>query len=472
MVLCLSWQMHAQTPTLINYQAIARNTETGSELANQQIFMQALVRSGGPSGTVVYQEAHDNIETNEFGLFSLQIGGGEPLTGSLADVNWAQGNYWLEIELDAGSGLQSVGSMQLVSVPYAMHANTVTNADDADADPNNELIEELTFNEELSVLSIEDAGGEYEVDLSALIDDADADPANELVEDFAFDNELSVLSLQDAGGTREVNLSSLINDADADPNNERITGIFYGAAANTLTISEGGSNYSTGLGPVDLDIDPANELIDENGLQLLDDNTLQISEAGTLHSVDLTPLTESLAWTYLPDEGIVYNDDSKVGVGTALPDAQLEVSGQGGNNERLLAVKKGADQAVLEVIGDVVQLAPTSTLDLQGKVLNVVRNISSPVEDLDIPLEPNDRYIIANSGENFDLIMPPAADNPGRRLTVHRAGNAPVTGWVITLKFAEQFDFNPGSTEYEMDDFFTETKEFLSLGADGWIRLR
>ncbi len=38
-----------------------------------------------------------------------------------------------------GSGYQNLSASQLLSVPYALHAKTAENVDDADTDPTNEI---------------------------------------------------------------------------------------------------------------------------------------------------------------------------------------------------------------------------------------------------------------------------------------------------------------------------------------------
>jgi len=46
---------------------------------------------GTPTGTVVFQETYNpNTKTNTNGLVTIEIGGGVPLTGSFASINWAK----------------------------------------------------------------------------------------------------------------------------------------------------------------------------------------------------------------------------------------------------------------------------------------------------------------------------------------------------------------------------------------------
>jgi hypothetical protein len=249
----------AQSPALINYQAVARSASTGAELSNQSLYLILKVRSGSPAGNIVYQEEHLNAATNEFGLFNIQIGAGNPMNGNFSTLNWGMGPYWLEIDMDAGSGLETLGSMQFVSVPYALHARTVDNVDDDDADPTNELITNFSLQDNHS-LSIIEGANVHSVDLSGLVNQEDVDPANELITDFSLVDG-NMLSINEGPNTHQVDLSGLTNTEDIDPANELITD-FSLIDGNTLSISEGPNTYQvdlSGLTNTD-DVDPTNEL--------------------------------------------------------------------------------------------------------------------------------------------------------------------------------------------------------------------
>lgn len=117
----------AQAPEKMNYQGVARDN-SGNILANQSIGLQIKIRSGSSSGTVVYQETH-SVSTNQFGLFNIQIGGGTVQNGTFSNINWGNNTYYSEVLLDAtgGTSYVSLGTQQLISVPYALYAKTSGN---------------------------------------------------------------------------------------------------------------------------------------------------------------------------------------------------------------------------------------------------------------------------------------------------------------------------------------------------------
>ncbi|HLK98140.1 MAG TPA: hypothetical protein VK364_10255, partial [Hymenobacter sp.] len=119
----------AQAPQALNYQAVARNS-SGAVLANQTISVKLSVHTNIATGTVVYSETHSGVTTNPFGLFTLEVGTGVASTGAFNTIDWANGAKFLKVEVDFGTGFLDMGTSQLLSVPYALFANSVQNDND------------------------------------------------------------------------------------------------------------------------------------------------------------------------------------------------------------------------------------------------------------------------------------------------------------------------------------------------------
>lgn len=238
---CLnSW---AQSPQAVNYQAVLRDA-SGIILTNQSVGLQVRILSGSPTGSSVYTEEFAT-NTNAYGIVNIQIGTGTT-TDDFSVIDWSAGPYFIETSVDAGGGttFSLMGTSQIISVPYALYAETAEtalndNVDDADADPTNELNSSLGMNG--NSLEITDAGGTLTTDLSSLIDDADADPTNELNTGVVLNG--TTLESTDAGGTISTDLSSLVDDADADPTNE-IELPSGGSDGQVLSISGGNVVWS------------------------------------------------------------------------------------------------------------------------------------------------------------------------------------------------------------------------------------
>jgi hypothetical protein len=117
----------AQAQTGINYQGLARRA-SGAPVAEQNIKLKLSIRDLTVSGTVVYTETRSTT-TNKFGLFNVVIGstGAASQTGTLANLNWATGAKFLQVELDpdGANNFVDMGTTQLQAVPYALYANDV-----------------------------------------------------------------------------------------------------------------------------------------------------------------------------------------------------------------------------------------------------------------------------------------------------------------------------------------------------------
>ena len=126
LVFFFSLLAQAQAPDGINYQAVAHDTD-GNPIANQSIDVRLGILATSANGLLEHEETHQ-VTTNEYGLFTLIIGGGTNTgNGSLpsfASVNWGINAKFLQVEVNAGNGYELIGTMQFMSVPYALYAET------------------------------------------------------------------------------------------------------------------------------------------------------------------------------------------------------------------------------------------------------------------------------------------------------------------------------------------------------------
>ena len=122
--LLISSSIFAQSPQKMSYQAVIRNS-SDALVTNTQIGMQISILQGSTSGTAVYVETQTPT-TNTNGLLSIEIGAGTVVSGDFATIDWANGPYFIETKTDitGGATYTITGTSQLLSVPYALHANT------------------------------------------------------------------------------------------------------------------------------------------------------------------------------------------------------------------------------------------------------------------------------------------------------------------------------------------------------------
>jgi uncharacterized protein (TIGR02145 family) len=109
----------AQAPNKMSYQAVIRNS-SNTLVTNTAIGMRISILQTSSSGTAVYVETHTPT-TNANGLASIEIGDGTLVNGNFANINWANGPYFIKTETDpsGGNNYTITGTSQLLSVPYS-----------------------------------------------------------------------------------------------------------------------------------------------------------------------------------------------------------------------------------------------------------------------------------------------------------------------------------------------------------------
>jgi len=116
--------LYAQVPQLISYQAVVRDAN-GILVSNKEVGIRIQILSTSENGPAVYTEEHSPT-TNVNGLVNLKIGNGTPVAGTFTTIDWANGTYFIKTEADTDGGTNYTvsGVSQILSVPYALHAET------------------------------------------------------------------------------------------------------------------------------------------------------------------------------------------------------------------------------------------------------------------------------------------------------------------------------------------------------------
>lgn len=136
---------NAQTPVRFNYQAVVRDN-AGNVMEDQNVAITINILKGSIEGTQVFTETH-NTTTNSIGLINLQVGA----FSSLDNISWGDDIYFLEVLVNG----TYMGASQLLSVPYALHAQTA-----------DEFTGEIEINETDPVFVISPAAGIEFLDIS------------------------------------------------------------------------------------------------------------------------------------------------------------------------------------------------------------------------------------------------------------------------------------------------------------------
>lgn len=119
--------LSAQDPGMnMTYQATARNA-TGQVLPQTTVRVELSFVSPSVGEETYYSEIHE-INTDQNGHFSLQMGAGQANQGEFDQIPWSAQTVWVKTKIFLPSDPQAFFQQQsaLVSVPYAMYAQTAS----------------------------------------------------------------------------------------------------------------------------------------------------------------------------------------------------------------------------------------------------------------------------------------------------------------------------------------------------------
>jgi len=279
-IVAFAFTANAQAPNSFNYQSVVRDA-SGNLLVNTNVGLQISILQGSASGNSVYVETF-NLTTNGYALVNSKIGTGTPSSGDFSTIDWAAGNYYVEVAMDfsGGTNYTVMGTSQLISVPYALHAKT---SDDAFSGDYSDLANAPT-----NVSDFTNDAGYLDTEL-------DGDPTNE-IQTLSLSNDTVYLSnggniVLPAGFDGQyssltgapTNVSAFTNDAgylitevDGDVTNELQT---ISKSGNTVTLSNSGGSFTDEVD--DADNDPINELqnlsLVGDSLEISNGNKVEIS---------------------------------------------------------------------------------------------------------------------------------------------------------------------------------------------------
>jgi uncharacterized protein (TIGR02145 family) len=313
----------AQSPEKMSYQAVIRNS--GDTLVvNKQVGMLISILRVSIEGPAVYVETHTPT-TNVNGLVSFEIGMGTTWD-NFSDIDWNNGPYFIKTETDPTGGINYsiIGTSQLLSVPYALHAKTAETITGgiAETDP----VFEASIACGISTVDIANWNVDSNTQLSETTVDAFVANNGYLISelDGSISNELQTLSISNdtiyltdgslvklpAGFSGDFNsLTNVPVNLDTDATDD-----FDGQYSNLTGTPTNVSTFTNDAGYLtsELDASVTNEIQD---LQLVG-NTLTITKNGSAASIDLSPyldnsdthLTELEVDSYVSNNGYLTSE--------------------------------------------------------------------------------------------------------------------------------------------------------------------
>ena len=111
----------SQAPPAFKYSAVA--LDAAGNPVSSEFVVKFKFHEDSETGQVRYEETHV-VSGAVNGKFNLNAGLGTATINQFSDLNWAEHQYWMRVQLsfNAGADFNNFGVSQLLSVPYALYA--------------------------------------------------------------------------------------------------------------------------------------------------------------------------------------------------------------------------------------------------------------------------------------------------------------------------------------------------------------
>ena len=136
-------QNSTQVSSRINYQFTVKDAK-GNSITGKTVVVELSILLGSETGSQVYSE-YFSPSTNLNGLATVEIGGGNVLTGNYNTIDWSKSVYYLRtrVRLPGEKDYSITGYSKFLSVPYSLYSKSSGNGIASIKDNNDGS---LTFN--------------------------------------------------------------------------------------------------------------------------------------------------------------------------------------------------------------------------------------------------------------------------------------------------------------------------------------
>ncbi|MGB3800668.1 MAG: hypothetical protein WA952_12710, partial [Lewinella sp.] len=475
LMLGISLGVAAQAPVGFNFQAVARGIDDNI-LSDRNIAVRVSLLRGSESGPANYSERHE-VRTSEYGVFDLAVGTGEIVSGSFDAVDWGSASYYLKIDLDpnGGSNYANMGATQLLSVPYALYANSAGNSEGngggdgvgTTEDPTDEL-QSLIYDPVSNTLTLTDGNS---VVLRSGTDEQTLSLSGSMLE-ISNGNSVDLKPLMGTGGGA---------DADADPTNEIQDITLSGrelsiSGGSTVTLPAGGGDGVS----QELNFDPVSRKLsisDGNDVHIPVGNDGDGDAENELQQIKLTgnklELSHGGGSVTLPSgEGSVSNTDNQELTFNAVS-RELEIAG---GNTVYIPAGKDDDADPKNELQKISIDGTTLTLSDNGGTVELPGGADT--DDQTLTFDPVSRNLSISEGNDVHIPVGKDGDgDPENEIQVLKLNGNKLEltngGGSITLPSSEgsvsntdnqELSFNAGSRELSIDG---GNSVYIPIGKDG-----
>ncbi len=124
-LLLMSISLHGQISDAFTFQGFL-SSANGQVLENTKAEIQVTIHSRAFITEPVYTEVHD-LQTNQHGIFNIEIGSGVAVFGKFEDIDWLTNVPSIELsyDLDDGKGMRTLERQSLDAVPFCFSSKYI-----------------------------------------------------------------------------------------------------------------------------------------------------------------------------------------------------------------------------------------------------------------------------------------------------------------------------------------------------------
>ena len=127
-----TFEINAQVPQGFNYQALVKDASGNPIVSSTLQVKLGILADTTASPLVLWEELHNPVKSNAYGMINLVLGTGTRQAGSantFSDIDWSSDQRFLHVQVYYQSQWKHMGYSRIWTVPYSMSSGNVNNLD-------------------------------------------------------------------------------------------------------------------------------------------------------------------------------------------------------------------------------------------------------------------------------------------------------------------------------------------------------
>lgn len=127
-----TFEINAQVPQGFNYQAVIKDVSGNPVVSSTLQVKLGILADTSASPMVLWEELHNPVKSNSYGMINLVLGTGTKQQGSastFSNIDWGSDQRFLHVQVYYQSQWKHMGYSRIWTVPYSMSSGNVNNLD-------------------------------------------------------------------------------------------------------------------------------------------------------------------------------------------------------------------------------------------------------------------------------------------------------------------------------------------------------